>query len=73
MIKNPTLNKNPIKIDRALISVFDKTNIIELVKTLINNSVEILSTGGTAKALRKSNLPIIDAVSYTHLTLPTKA
>ena len=66
MINNQILNKNPIKIDRALISVFDKTNIIEFAQTLINNGVEILSTGGTAKALRESNLPVIDVSDYTN-------
>ena len=66
MINNIELNKNPVNIDRALISVFDKTNIIEFAQTLINNGVEILSTGGTAKALRKSNLPVIDVSDYTN-------
>ena len=65
MINNIELNKNPVNIDRALISVFDKTNIIEFAQTLINNGVEILSTGGTAKTLRKSNLPVIDVSDYT--------
>ena len=66
MINNIELNKNPVNIGRALISVFDKTNIIEFSQALINNGVEILSTGGTAKALRKSNLPVIDVSDYTN-------
>ena len=51
MINNPALNKNPININRALISVFDKTNIIEFAQTLTEYGVEILSTGGTSDAL----------------------
>ena len=40
-----------IKIKTALLSVFDKTGILELAKRLIKNNVEILSSGGTAKYL----------------------
>ena len=42
-----------IKIKRALISVSDKTNIIELAKVLENLNIEIVSTGGTASLLKK--------------------
>ena len=66
MINNPTLNKNPININRALISVFDKTGVIEFAQALIKHGVEILSTGGTAGALRESNLPVIDVSDYTN-------
>ena len=65
MINNPTLNQNPIKIKRALISVFDKTNVVELAQTLSNLGVEILSTGGTAKTLRDNDVPIADVSDYT--------
>jgi phosphoribosylaminoimidazolecarboxamide formyltransferase/IMP cyclohydrolase len=47
MIQKPTLNQNPIKINRALISVFDKTGVVDLALTLTNLGVEVLSTGGT--------------------------
>ena len=65
MIKNPTLNKNPIQINRALLSVFDKEGIVELAQLLVNKNIEILSTGGTAKTLRKNNIPVIDVSDYT--------
>ena len=65
MLKNPKLNQNPIKINRALISVFDKTGVIELAQSLHNNGVEILSTGGTAKALRDADIPVTDVSDYT--------
>ena len=65
MIEKPTLNQNPIKINRVLISVFDKTGVVELAKSLTNLGVEILSTGGTANALRDTNIPVTDVRDYT--------
>ena len=65
MVNNPILNQNPIKINRALISVFDKTGVVELAQSLTNRGVEILSTGGTAKALRKNKIPVTDVSDYT--------
>ena len=47
-----------MKIKRALLSVSDKTGIVELGKFLSNNGVEIISTGGTMKALRKAGVPV---------------
>ena len=65
MLNNPTLNQNPIKINRSLISVFDKTGVVELAHSLHKLGIEILSTGGTAKALRAANIPIIDVSDNT--------
>mgnify|MGYP006240816527 FL=1 len=65
MIKNPVLNKDNVKIERALISVYDKTGIVEFSKNLIKKGIEILSTGGTAKILRESNIPTTDVSDYT--------
>ncbi len=50
---------------RALISVSDKTGLLELAKTLVEHNVEILSTGGTAAYLRLHHLPIRDVAEYT--------
>ena len=47
-----------MKIKRALLSVSDKTGIVELGKFLSNNGVEIISTGGTMKALREVGVPV---------------
>ena len=52
-------------IKRALISVSDKTGIIELASALVKLNVEILSTGGTAKLFRDSNIPVIEVGDYT--------
>ena len=53
----------PIK--RALISVFDKTGIVELAQVLKSKGVEIISTGGTAKALKEAGIETIELGDYT--------
>ncbi len=50
---------------RALISVWDKTGLISLAKALIGFGFEILSTGGTAKELRKNKIKVTDVSEYT--------
>ena len=50
---------------RALISVSDKTGVIELAHALVARGVEILSTGGTARLLREAALPVLDVAAYT--------
>ena len=54
-----------IKIQRALISVYDKTNLLEIANVLAAHSVEILSTGGTARHLRGAGIDIVDVSDYT--------
>ena len=66
MIDNPQLNKEPIKVNRALISVFDKTGVVELAQQLEKFGVEILSTGGTAKTLKDSGIRVKDVSDYTN-------
>ena len=53
------------KITRALISVSDKTGIIEFSRELATYGVEILSTGGTAKLLREAGLAVKDVSEFT--------
>ncbi|WP_431283704.1 bifunctional phosphoribosylaminoimidazolecarboxamide formyltransferase/IMP cyclohydrolase [Humitalea sp. 24SJ18S-53] len=50
---------------RALISVSDKTGLIDFARFLAARGVEILSTGGTAKALREAGVPVIDVSDHT--------
>ncbi len=52
-------------IKRALISVSDKTALVDFAKGLAALGAEILSTGGTAKALREAGLPITDVSAHT--------
>ncbi len=53
------------KIKRALISVSDKKGIVELAKEFSSMGIEILSTGGTAKALRDTGILVKDVSEYT--------
>ncbi|MEM1080380.1 MAG: bifunctional phosphoribosylaminoimidazolecarboxamide formyltransferase/IMP cyclohydrolase [Pseudomonadota bacterium] len=50
---------------RALISVSDKRGLIELADALLEHDVELLSTGGTAAALRAAGLPVVDVADHT--------
>ena len=53
------------KIQRALISVYDKTDLLDVANVLAQHGVEILSTGGTARHLRDAGIDIIDVSDYT--------
>lgn len=53
------------KIARALVSVSDKTGIIEFCQQLSDLGVEIISTGGTAKLLQQKNIPVVEISDYT--------
>ncbi|MFM9151172.1 MAG: bifunctional phosphoribosylaminoimidazolecarboxamide formyltransferase/IMP cyclohydrolase [Candidatus Planktophila sp.] len=53
------------KITRALVSVYDKTGLVELGKNLASAGVEILSTGSTASTLRDAGVAVTDVSSYT--------
>ena len=48
---------------RALLSVSDKRGIVELARELVALGWEIVSTGGTAEALRGAGLPVLDRKS----------
>jgi len=52
-------------IKRALISVSDKTGIVEFAGELAAMGIEILSTGGTAKSLRGAGVPVVEVSDYT--------
>lgn len=53
------------KIVTAIISVTDKSGIIDFAKELSKFGVQILSTGGTAKAIREGGIPVTDISDYT--------
>src|SRR5216110_3452452 len=53
------------KISRALISVSDKTGIVDFARELRTFDVEIISTGGTAKALREAGVDVTDVSDVT--------
>src|SRR5439155_26911006 len=53
------------RMQRALISVFDKSGLVPFAQVLANAGVELISTGGTAKALRDAGLKVTDLSAYT--------
>jgi len=53
------------KVERALVSVSDKTGIVNFAKELQSLGVEIISTGGTAKLLGENGIPAIEISEYT--------
>src|SRR5687767_10490620 len=54
-----------VKVARALLSVSDKTGLVELGQTLAHHGVELVSTGGTAKTLREAGLEVRDISDLT--------
>ncbi len=56
---------NIVPVKRALLSVSDKTGLTDLAQKLHNHGVELLSTGGTAKAIRDAGLPVKDVSEIT--------
>jgi len=53
------------KIKRALISVYDKTGIVELTRSLNELGIEIISTGGTLKLLKENDIPAVSVSTFT--------
>jgi phosphoribosylaminoimidazolecarboxamide formyltransferase/IMP cyclohydrolase len=54
-----------LPITRALLSVSDKTGLIDLARALVQRGVELLSTGGSAAAIRDAGLPVRDVADVT--------
>jgi phosphoribosylaminoimidazolecarboxamide formyltransferase/IMP cyclohydrolase len=54
-----------IKLHRALISVSDKTGLVDFARALADGGVEILSTGGSARALREAGIPVTEVADHT--------
>jgi phosphoribosylaminoimidazolecarboxamide formyltransferase/IMP cyclohydrolase len=53
------------RVERALISVSDKTGVVDFARGLAAHGVRILSTGGTATALREAGLDVVDVSEHT--------
>lgn len=58
-------NSDDVQIQRALLSVSDKSGLVDLAVCLKQYGVEIFSTGGTAKTLRDSHIPVNEIADYT--------
>ena len=59
---------NMTKIKRALISTWDKSNLKNLLKTLVNKKVELISSGGTYKEIKKLGFKCIEISNFTGST-----
>jgi phosphoribosylaminoimidazolecarboxamide formyltransferase/IMP cyclohydrolase len=55
-----------MSVERALLSVFDKTGIVDFARKLVALKIEILSTGGTSKLLRDNGVPVKDVSELTN-------
>jgi phosphoribosylaminoimidazolecarboxamide formyltransferase/IMP cyclohydrolase len=53
------------RVSRALLSVSDKSGIVELARSLLASGVELISTGGTAKLLQKEGIQVTEVSAYT--------
>ncbi len=60
-----SLPTTPLQINRALLSVSDKTGIVDLARQLHNADIEIISTGGTAQKIREDDIPVTDVSDVT--------
>ena len=54
-----------MKVRRALLSVSDKSGIVELARALSAGGVELVSTGGTARLLQKEGVSVTEVSAYT--------
>ena len=59
------MTSHPRRITRALLSVSDKAGLADFAKALAGYGVELVSTGGTAKALKDAGLKVIDVAELT--------
>ncbi|HVC06402.1 MAG TPA: bifunctional phosphoribosylaminoimidazolecarboxamide formyltransferase/IMP cyclohydrolase [Solirubrobacterales bacterium] len=64
-IRAQTVNDGAIRVRRALISVSDKTGVTDFARSLTSLGIELLSTGGTAAALREAGMEVTDVSEFT--------
>ena len=50
---------------KAIISVYDKTNLVEFAQTLHERGIELIATEGTARAIQSANLPVTPVAAFT--------
>src|SRR5690606_19401418 len=60
-----TMTADLLPVRRALLSVSDKTGLVDLARALSARGIELLSTGGTARAIREAGLPVKDVSEAT--------
>ncbi len=55
----------PLQVKRALVSVYDKTGVVPFCRSMANQGIEIVSSGGTASALKEAGIPVISVSDVT--------
>jgi phosphoribosylaminoimidazolecarboxamide formyltransferase/IMP cyclohydrolase len=61
------MNTQPTTVKRALLSVSDKTGLVEFAEILVSLGIEIISTGGTARLLESKGIAVLPVEHYTHI------
>src|SRR5712675_3761999 len=64
-IWDPGMTDHPRRVTRALLSVSDKSGLVEFARALSGHGIELVSTGGTAKAIADAGLPVRDVSELT--------
>src|SRR6202046_1481232 len=59
------MTDHPRRVTRALLSVSDKSGLIEFARALAGHNIELISTGGTAKAIAAAGLKVSDVSELT--------
>lgn len=54
----PDAERHALTQSSAILSVYDKTGLLDLAKGLVKNNVRLLASGGTAKMIREANFPV---------------
>ena len=62
---NDYVHRDKVAVRRALISVSDKTGLLDLAKSLVTHGVQIVSTGSTAKQIAEAGLPVVEVSQVT--------
>src|SRR6202049_1747644 len=65
ILQDGSMNDHPRRVTRALLSVSDKSGLIEFARALAGHGVDLVSTGGTAKAIATAGLKITDVSELT--------
>ncbi len=63
MTTSSLTKRTPVR--RALLSVFYKDGVVDLARALVESGAELLSTGGTMRAIQEAGLPVIEVADYT--------
>ena len=64
-MNNMDPTNRPVKVRRALVSVSHKTGVVDFARGLAAQGVELLSTGGTASAIREAGIEVTDVSEFT--------